>query len=943
VTATLGSRVTPELLEREGELAALAAALDSARAGSGRLVTIGGEPGVGKSSLLTAMAAMASKRELAVLRARGNDLERDLSYGVALQLLERPVSALSEAAHERVVAGAARLARPLLEDGPRPDQPSLVHGLYWLTANLAELRPLAILVDDAQWADPPSLSWLNYMAQRVAELPVVIVVAYRKHEPGAESELVDALAATPGVRRLRPAMLSRDGAAAFVRAHHPDAAREFCDACSRATRGCPFLLREVLTTAAERGLEPVAADADAVAALVPETVMRAALDRIERVGEIAAAIARGAAVLGPDALLRHAATLAGVDMAAAADAADALAWAGVLRESEPLEFGHPLVRSAVYAEIPAARRARLHGYAARLLAEEGAQPDRIAAHLVQTPGAGSAWVVDTLLQAAERTLAGGAPVTAADFLTRALAEPPAIDRRGDVLLALAVAEAASGDPRAAEHYTEVLEQLHDAPARAEVSMALARVLSAHGQAPDAAAVIDNALADLGDSDDALALALQATWVAISRTDIAMRAHAGARVRLVVSAEDHELSYQERMMLAQVASEQVFAGEPRAEVVRLARLAYGEGRLLEQETSDGSNWVVALAALGWADELDEYERGFLTGLEDARRRGSVLGFATCSYGLNFSRYYSGRLAAAIADARQALDAERFGWREYLAACRAQLAWALIDCAELGEADAVLAPVETDPAWQSHPAYAFVLEARGRIALERGNNAAALEALLDAGRRMRQAQIPNPAILPWAAHAALAALPIDRDQARELAERELEASRRFGAPRALGISLRALGVTTDGAAGVDLLRESLAVLESSPALLERTRTLIELGVALRAQGAARDARDPLREALDRAHKMGATALERRARAELVAAGGRPRRPSTTGIAALTPSERRVASMAAAGLTNREIAESLFVTVKAVQWHLGHVYRKLGVTGREDLPAELAGDVT
>jgi DNA-binding CsgD family transcriptional regulator/tetratricopeptide (TPR) repeat protein/ABC-type cobalamin/Fe3+-siderophores transport system ATPase subunit len=938
VTSALGTRASSELLERDAELTALAGVLDAARGGDGRLVTIAGATGIGKSSLLAAAASMASRREIGVLTARGNELERDVPFGIALQLIERPVRSLSDNARERVVAGAARLALPLLESGPGTNQPSLIHGLYWLTANLADVRPLVLLVDDAQWADRSSLTWLNYMAQRVGDLPVAIVVSYRIHEPGAESELLATLATAPQAERLRPAMLSAEAVATFVRRHHAEADDEFCDACLRATMGCPFLLREVLTAARERGLSPTAADAAAVTELVPNAVMRQVLERVDRLGEAAGGIARAAAVLGADAHLRHTATLDGVDMAVASDAADRLAWADVLRDGEPLEFPHPLVRSAVYADIPAARRARMHGYAARLLAEEGAAPDRIATHLLKTARAGSGWVVETLIAAAERALAGGEPRGAVEFLTRALEEPPALERRNEVLLSLATAEAAAGEPTAAMHYAEALEQLADPAARAEISIALARVLSAHGQSADAAAVLDNALADLGSGHERLALALQATWVAISRTDLTMRRHAAERVRLIVDAGNHEPTYEERMMLAQFASEEVFAGSPRDDVVRLARLAYGDGKLLELETSDGSSWVVALAALGWADELEEYERGFLAGLEDARRRGSVLGFATCSYGLNFSRYYSGRLGAAAADARQALDAERYGWREYLAACRAQLAWTLIERGELDDADAALVPIESDPTWQTHPAYAFVLEARGRIALARGDHGAALDSLLEAGTRIEQAQIPNPAILPWASYAALAALPADREHAQSLVADELEASRRFGAARALGISLRTAGIVAGGGDGVDLLRESLAVLDSSPALLERTRTLIALGAALRAT-APRDARDPLREALDHAHRMGATALERQARGELIAAGGRPRRPVTTGVEALTPSERRVAAMAASGLTNREIAESLFVTVKAVQWHLGHVYRKLGISGRDGLPRDLA----
>jgi DNA-binding CsgD family transcriptional regulator len=318
---------------------------------------------------------------------------------------------------------------------------------------------------------------------------------------------------------------------------------------------------------------------------------------------------------------------------------------------------------------------------------------------------------------------------------------------------------------------------------------------------------------------------------------------------------------------------------------------------------------------------------------------VLAFATCSYGLNFSAYYGGRLADAIADAHQALDAERYGWREYAVACRAQLAWAHVERGELDKADAALAPVESDPARESLPAYSLALQARGRISLARGQNERALSELREAGRLLRASQIPNPAVAPWASWAAMAAVRLGRlDEARELSAGELAASRRFGAPRAVGISLLSAGLVEQGSGGVELMREAVATLARSPARLEHARALVMLGGALRRAGHGVDAREPLREALEMAHGFGAYALASGAHAELIAAGARPRRPAITGVDALTPGEQRVAALAAAGMSNREIAEDLFVTVKAVQWHLRNVYKKLDVTGRGELPGAL-----
>src|SRR4051812_44956484 len=928
------------LLEREAEMAQLHAVLDGVRAGMGRLVAVQGEAGIGKTALLTATARLAVRNGVSVLRARGSELERDAPFGVALQLFERHIGALRPEARERAFRGAARLAAPLLDPAAGGAQErSLLHGLYWLAANLAEATPLLLRGDDAGGAARPSLKWMHYLAQGMGELPLVLLVASGTRERGAAHELHDRLVADPSALVIEPPPLSEQAVENVVRDRLPDAEPEFCAACAAATEGNPFLVRELLLTLIHSGVEPVAETAADVARIAPDAVMRAVIDRLSRLAPEAREAASAAAVLD-SAPLRLVAALAGTSLTEAASPVDQLAAADVLRAREPVAFVHPLTRSVVYADVPAGARAAMHAHAARLLPEDGAPPDLVAAHLVPAHAEGSAWAVDVLRSAARRAMAGGAPRGAVAFLRRALAEPPPAEQRRDVLVELATAEAAAGEGNAVQRFEQALELIDEPRARAELTQAFARVLTALGRPREAADALDRALAQLGGRDRDLALALQATWVSISRGDVEMRAQAGARVRIVVERSGGEPSLAERMMLAQVANEGALAGYPRDEVARLARRALGGGRLLELETSDGVAWLSALSALGWADHFEEFERGCLEGLADARRRGSVHAFATCSYALNFSAYYGGRLADAVADAHQALEAERYGWREYAVACRSQLAWAHVDRGELDAAEAVLAPVESDPARESLLAYSLALQARGRVSMARGDATSAFAQLLEAGRLLRASHIPNPGVAPWAAWASLAALQLGRvEEARELSRDELGASRRFGAPRAIRVSLMSAGLVAGGEEGVELQREAVAVLESSPARLELARALVLFGGAMRRLGRREEAREPLRESLEMAHRFGAVAIASEARAELVAAGARPRRPVTTGVDALTPGERRVAGMAASGMSNREIAEDLFVTVKAVQWHLRNVYRKLGVSERGELGRALA----
>jgi DNA-binding CsgD family transcriptional regulator len=174
----------------------------------------------------------------------------------------------------------------------------------------------------------------------------------------------------------------------------------------------------------------------------------------------------------------------------------------------------------------------------------------------------------------------------------------------------------------------------------------------------------------------------------------------------------------------------------------------------------------------------------------------------------------------------------------------------------------------------------------------------------------------------------------ERAGALAEAELADVRVLGTPRAIGVALRASGLARGGPAGAALLRESVTVLRESPAALERAHALAALGGMLRRAGHRRDAREPLAEALEIAARCGARPLAARARVELVATGARPRRAWRTGVEALTPQELRVARLAAAGRTNREIAVELYVTLKTVEGHLARAYAKLGIDGRRDL---------
>ena len=234
-----------------------------------------------------------------------------------------------------------------------------------------------------------------------------------------------------------------------------------------------------------------------------------------------------------------------------------------------------------------------------------------------------------------------------------------------------------------------------------------------------------------------------------------------------------------------------------------------------------------------------------------------------------------------------------------------------------------------------------DARARLRLAQGDYARALHELLTLGAFLESFGVHNPAMSPWRSEASTALLALDRhEEARRYAADELSLARQWGAPRALGKSLVACGLAEGGEDGLALLREAVAVLEPSQARLEHAKALVELGAALRRANQRSESREPLRQGLEIATTCGAAPLAERAGAELLATGARPRRIALSGAESLTPSERRVAQIAAGGSTNREIAQALFVTPKTVEVHLSSAYRKLDIASRTQLAAALAG---
>lgn len=937
----ISARTAP-LLEREDQLALVELLLVEARDGRGVVVLFEGAPGIGKSRLLNAACEAAETLGIQVLSARGGELERDFSYGVVRQFFEARLASCDDDERARLLAGAARLASPLFEFGgtggwlARGEDAShtMLHGLFWLTANFAELGPpLLLAVDDVHWCDSPSLRFLSYLARRLEGLPIAVAACVRTGEPNVDAAVLGALESEPLATVVRPGPLSSDAVAQLLRRRfESDPDEEFVQTVHSSCAGNPFLLNELVHAVLAEQIEPTASAAARVRELGPESLSRFVLQRLRRLGPEAEAFARAVAILGEEPDLELAAALSGLDPEAGAASAAELARSDVLRPRGPLAFVHPILRTAVYADLSEAERERGHERAAGLLGDSGAPAQRVAAHLLHVPPRARASVVASLREAARQASGEGAADVARSYLERALLEPPDAHQRADVLFELGSAELRSGLPGALGHLREAHELVRGEPPSAEVALALANAHFAEDvDLFEAAEGVQRTIEGLDPSDAALTQRLEAELIMWARFDARLYPMAHERLARIADRATED-SLGGRFLLVLVASELARAGESPDRARELVQRALAGGLLLGDESWQG--YVVAVAVLLSLDELDTAARLYTELLELARRQGSAFAFAYASSFRAFALLRRGDLPEAEADARAALDAA-----SPLGITYAHLAEALAERGELAEATRTLdlpgMPADHH-AWQT----ACLLAPRAQLRIARGDVAQGLADLLAAGESIRSFGIHNPSYSAWRSQAALATLGLgDRQEARRLVGKEIELARRWGTPRPLGVALRAAGLVEGGDEGLELLRESVDVLATSEAQLERAKSFTDLGAALRRANQRAEARAFLQDGLELARRCGAIVLAERAHAELLATGARPRRLVRSGLDSLTPSERRVAQMATEGQTNREIAQALFVTPKTVETHLSHVYRKLGIQARSQLPAAMS----
>lgn len=949
MTATqVSDGAAPRLRERRAELRAIEAALVEARAEEGQLLLVSGAAGVGKTALLRAAIAAATKSGFLVLGARGGELEQGFAFGVVGQLFAAIVhDAREQGSAEDLLAGDARLAELALS--PAPGSPprdadfALLNALYWLCGNLCERSPVLLVVDDAHWADAASLRFLSFLARRGDGMALALAVAARPGEPGVGTDPFAELGLEDRVRWIEPGLLSAAAVSGLVREQlWEGASDELCRACHESTRGNAFLVEQVIVGLRQAGkplMEIAVGDIDGVAA---EGISAGVMGRIAPLGPAAHALAEATAVLGARAEPRHAAALAKLEPDRAEHVADGLRRAGILAPGRVLEFVHPLIRTSIYDAIPVGERGSAHATAAELLAAEDADPGAVASHLLHAPRHGDAEAVVQLQTAATASLAQGAADRAVDYLRRALQEPPTPEKRPMILFALGAAEANANDPAAADTLDRARRLTTDPTLKRGVLLSMGGVLIAAGQHADLMDLIDEELDQLGDDDTGLTAVFEtfmlATILASPPDRPLSERTQGIRRVGIVDGLPPEIA---RMRLAVLSRCELNFGGRAAVAVNLADRSLADGLLIREHLAFSALPFLALGTLTFVGELHRAERYHDDSIALAREGHLTRALATSLTGRAVARKQMGKLDDAEADLMLALrlDAELpMSLTEPVA--RAVLCEIRLDRGDLDAArEAITLDLER---YEGTVGFRFLRAARARLHLALGKPAEALRELSELGDRRVDELGSRAELAPhWPPLAVRALLATEqRDEALSVAEKDVSMARAFGAPATTSAALVGLGLCQDDRdQAIGLLEEAVGEAQRSESRVALLAALVELGGAQRRAGHRAAAREPLRAAIDLADRTGAAAFGDRARDELRATGARPRRQRLSGPASLTASERRIAQLAVEGRTNRQIAQELFVTIKTVEMHLSNAYHKLDIASRGELNAALS----
>ncbi|MEV8478460.1 AAA family ATPase [Streptomyces sp. NPDC051173] len=917
------------MLSRDSEMGAVDRALNTADAGMGASLLLEGGIGVGKSHLVRAALQAARGRGFETVAARAVPRERDRPCGVLHQVRDQLLGVLgARTPPERLLSGEGSAEREAA-------------GLHRLTVAAADRAPLLIVIDDLQWTDVASLQWLGYLMARLEGVPLVLLATLGLDRPDLTGRAGGDPAETPaGVasgfhRRMVLQGLSTDSVGYLLASFLGERiSGDLAGACLTATGGYPWLLQALLRELRRTGLGPVELPAHRVAELGPVEVAETLLARLTGCSPDIEAVLEAASIVAPGADGELVARLTRLDPTEAADVLYRLVRCGVLTEGpDGIGFGQPVVAAAFRARMRPSERARLHAEAAKALYATGAARERVSAHLLPGSPIGTPWARRLLVDASDAALADGDLPRARVCLERGLAECGP-GEEADLLRRLGRIELADGPEAAVTRLRRTVDLLRgNTQHRAMVVLDLAQAVAMAGDVAEALRIVREEAGELARSG--ADKKLRAGFHAVRDLLELLAGHTAPTARPALLSEAARSPWVRRAEAALPAMSAHWSGRQRADAVRQARLALSEPvSSVNDHALMRLGLVLVLARSGAGEEALETAR---TMLAAANAEGSRTVAALTRAALAECAFRTGRLGECLDAAHEVLERgpEPAGhtWLGS-ALVRGWFGSALHESGEPDRAQRVLLEPELET---TAPAVALpgLLFHRGRLQVAMGRVPSGLADLEECGRLLRQRGWTNPALYPWRSEAALAHARLgDESAAQRLVAEELTLARAYGTSHAVGVALRAAGLLAPAQERPALLGEAARLLREAGAALDEARTLRDLGRELMRADRARQAREHLRAAAALAEKCGAHTLVQELRRDMIEAGARPRRHTETGPGSLTPAERRTALLAAEGLTNREIADQLYVTRRTVEMHLSRVYRKLSISDRRSL---------
>lgn len=911
------------LIDRGAELALLDRALAGCVAGRARIVLVEAAVGCGKSELVDAVAESAQAAGAIVLRALGSAAERSLPLGLIGQLVNS--------------APPGTLPDPAVTKDPT--RTGAMQAFSDAVHELSERAPVVICVDDLHLADDPSCRYLLQLARRARQARILLVLTESGHEPGDDPVFSTELLRQRNFERVRLERLGRRGVAEVL-SRQPDPVQDehLADRFWEISGGNPLLLRAL---AEEHRVRRRDRSAGPEPALAPEpepqvggAFTQAVLACLYRCGPRTTRLAEALAVLGLSGTALLAAHLLGVTDASVEQEVQALTDAGIL---DGPRFRHPSVRHAVLDRMDPVGRADLHREAARLAHRNRLPASAVAGQLLAAQHIDEDWAVPVLRVAAEQLLADGKVGPATACLELAYQGCTDDEQRAEFSTRLAAVTWQTNPGVAERHLAEPLQALR-AGRMAPVGMGpLARLLVAQGRIDEAA--------------DALARLTSATGGDGGPTGRPGRRNVGHRDDPL---EGLSAFPRRAGRLRTPSPPQSVAVAPAAPAALWAipdaaqdRTATEDAELFLRGTTLGAAAVGPAAQalrvllhLGGAARAVHWSRRFA---DDALRRDAP-GWQALFTGLEAEALLrQGDLPGA--EERAALALQQMPEREgsiFLSGIAATLVRARVARGRYAAAARALGQPVPESLAGSYAGLGY-LRARGQYRLATGRYHAALGDFLEIGRRMKRWGLDRPLLVPWRTDAAEALLQLGEAHQAERFVTDQLATRDASNPWVVGISLRTRAAIREPRERQTLLARSVDELCRSGDRYELTRSMAELSQALKELGEHARAHVVSRRAWHLAQKCGAEVLrEKTYPGHVCAVGEREATASPAGYAELearlSESEKRVATLAVHGHTNREIALKLYVTVSTVEQHLTRVYRKLNISSRQELPVEL-----